>query len=289
MKSLLSKILLLALAAFASVALAAEPTAGELQNQLRYARNQVLELKKKYTDDHPMVREQKAKVAALEKQLADAGGHPEANDNVLRTFSIDFPGGTLGDFIGALSKIEGVSISIISTGDQSDFAIKLPPFALRNTNAIVAVQVLARLLEPRGIDLNPMMSDQNSGVAVLSRRESKLAPTRTAPSQFESFQLAPYLADQSIEDIVGAIHAGWELDPQHDAKALQLKFHPQTSILLVSGPREGLDLTMKIISQLKAARPDAQKTAEAKAAAERARLDREKTRPPNGAAAAEKK
>lgn len=170
-----------------------------------------------------------------------------------RQFSIDFPGGTVRDFLTAVSKNDGVSISIIAASDPADLGAPLPPFSLRNINTMTAEQVLARMLNARGYDLTLVSGDpySNSVVAVLSRIEKKPVVVRMPSSRFESFQLGPYLADQSIDDIVGAIRMAWELDPQHDPKALNLKFHPQTAILLMSGPPEGLELAMKIISQLK--------------------------------------
>jgi ribosome recycling factor len=117
-----------------------------------------------------------------------------------------------------------------------------------------------------------MPSDVNSVAVVLGRNEPA-RPRTPLPIDFESFQLAPYLRDQSIDDIVEAIRASWELNPRNDPNALRLKFHPPTSILLASGPRDALNMAGKIISQLKISHPDAQKTADAKAAADRARLE----------------
>ena len=257
MKFTLSKIALLSVALLLPAARAAESNPAALQTQLHSARAQLAELRQKFTDDHPRVAEQKAKIAALEKQIAEDPLKPtrEVLNMVMpraATFSIDFPGGSIRTFLAAASKIDGVSISIVSAGDASDLDTPLPPFSLRNTNAMVTLQVLGRLLSPRGFDLSTMEAGQNSAVAVLSRRStSRPRPVVPPADQFESFQLAPYLVDQTIDDIVGAIRAAWELNPEHDANQLKLKFHPATSILLASGPREGLDLTAKIISQLK--------------------------------------
>jgi hypothetical protein len=186
----------------------------------------------------------------LEKQVAEAVKTARSQMPApATTFSIDFPGGTIRHFLNAVSKIDGVSVNIIAD-EADDLTTPLPAFSLRNTNAQTVLQVLMRLLEARGFSLTPVGMEANSVSAVLARKKPS-PPQRSSPSQFESFQLAPYLADQSIDDIVGAIHAAWELDPQHDANALKLKFHPATSILLVSGPGEGLSTAAKIISQLK--------------------------------------
>jgi type II secretory pathway component GspD/PulD (secretin) len=194
----------------------------------------------------------------LEKQLAESVKAARAQMTPATTFNIDFPGGTIRDFLSAAAKIQGVSISIVSAGGPEDLETPLPPVSLRNTSPIITLQVLSRLLISRGYDLGVMDSGPNSAVAVLTPHEAPKPPKHESNSFFQSFQLAQYLTEQSIDDIVGAIRAAWELDPKHDPKALQLKFHPATSILLVSGPPEGLNVATQIVSQLK--RPNSNST-----------------------------
>ena len=252
MKSPALKFLLPALAMLTFAVQAAEPSPN-LANQLTEARAQLEVLKQKYSDQHPMVREQKAKIASLEQQLPKNTPATSSPESAQRTFSLDFPGGSLRAFLAAMAKIEGVSLSVIAAGEQSDLETQLPPFSLKNTTVMTTVQVLSRLLQPRGLDLSPMSSDP-SVVAVLSRRDApKPGAIRPPPTMFDSFPLGTYLAEQTIDDIVGAIRAGWELDPSHDKEALRLKFHPGTSILLVSGPPEAIQIAGKVISQLKGA------------------------------------
>jgi hypothetical protein len=258
MKSKLLRLSLLGCALFAYAVRGAESAPRPPQSPLAEARARLEELQKQFTEDNPRIIEQKAKIAELERRPV--------------TFSIDFPGGTISDFLDAVSNGKGVSLSIINAGDPADLATRLPEFSLRNTNLMTAIQVLSRLLEPRGFNLSMMPSDVNSVAVVLGRNEPA-RPRTPLPIDFESFQLAPYLRDQSIDDIVEAIRASWELNPRNDPNALRLKFHPPTSILLASGPRDALNMAGKIISQLKISHPDAQKTADAKAAADRARLE----------------
>jgi hypothetical protein len=169
------------------------------------------------------------------------------------TISVEFPGGSISKLIESIAKVDGVSLNLIPIGDASDFArVELPPFSLRNVKLFTVIEVLGTFLEPRGFALRPVGSGSpNSFVCMLRRIEPPAAPKRAAPAEFVSFQLAPYLAQQSVDDIVGAIRAGWELDPAHDRDALKLKFHPGTSVLLVSGPNDALRLTESIIRQLK--------------------------------------
>ena len=168
-------------------------------------------------------------------------------------FNVDFPGGPVSQLITALSKIEGVSLNIIGVDETADFSrVELPAFSLRNVNLITLTEVLRSFLEPRGFDLRPVggSPNPNSMVMMLKRIEAP-KPPKHPPTEFQSFRLSPFLEVQTVDDIVGAIRVGWELDPAHDPKALNLKYHPGTSILLVSGPSDALRVTESVVRQLK--------------------------------------
>lgn len=169
--------------------------------------------------------------------------------------SIDFPGGSLKQFLDAFPKEkEPFSFTVIGAGDASDFTVGLPAFSLHNAKLETVFGVVRRLLDSKGYELTDTDSGSrrivNSVVGVLSRRDVPHAAQHVPPTLFDSFPLAAALADHSIDDIVGAIRAGWELDPAHDANALRLKFHPPTSILLVSGPPDALMVAAKVVAQL---------------------------------------
>jgi hypothetical protein len=171
--------------------------------------------------------------------------------------SIQSRGGSLREFIAAASSSEEVSLSLFNAGDPGDLETQLPAFNLQNANWGTVIEVLSNFLATRGLQLrhaggdNPNPSEARSVVCVLRRVEAPIAEKRVVPTVFESFPVGQYLSEQSIDEIVGAIRAGWELDPAHDKDALKLKFHQPTAILLVSGPPEATFITGKIISQLK--------------------------------------
>lgn len=168
--------------------------------------------------------------------------------------SFDFSGGSLKKLLSVIGKASDVSLSIISS-DPSGLDAQLPPFALHNASLQTIVSVLTQLLDPRGYNLkfagDP--SQANSVVCVLTKVAEPQRPNEVYPIQFASFPIGAYLNDQSVDDIVGAIRAGWELNPAHDKDVLRLKFHQPTAILLVSGPAEATSMAGKIISQLRGA------------------------------------
>ena len=203
--------------------------------ELIAARAELVRLQQRYLEKHPLVVDQRQKIETLEKMSP-------------WVFSIDFPGGSLKSFLNAMAKADVVSFTVISAGDQADLETPLPPFALRNANPVTISEVLHNLLEPRGLSLKSNGDMFQNVVGVLTRPVSD--SKSLSPTQFESFSLNYQLADQSIDDIVATIREGWELDPAHDKNALRLKFHPATSILLVSGPPAAIQVAARVISQL---------------------------------------
>jgi hypothetical protein len=165
----------------------------------------------------------------------------------IKLINLDFPGGTVAQFVEAVTKPDNGPFNII--GEKEEMEVQLPPFSLRNVEFNALFTALSVLLHQRGLNLTV----GGPGLSVLSKDENLRRfpvpdPTRSA---FESFQLAPYLAEQSVDDIVGAIHTAWELDPTHDRNALRLKFHPPTSVLLVAGPPDAITLTRNVLGQIK--------------------------------------
>jgi hypothetical protein len=166
--------------------------------------------------------------------------------------TVDFGGGTVADFVTAASKSGGASFNLI--GEKADLATTLPSFSLRDVEPSSVAGALNLLLSQKGLSIT-----QTGGAFVLMRGNPQVARESAV---FESFQLAPYLEKQSIDDIVGAIRTAWDLNPANKADALQLKYHPATSLLLVSGSRDAINTTVKVVAALK--RAPAAKVAEDK-------------------------
>ena len=168
-----------------------------------------------------------------------------------RLISLDFPGGSLSKFIEMVTENRAVSFNIIGAGNPADFAVVLPPFSLRNAELHAVANVLTSLLEPRFFSLRIAGATPDSITCVLTPifRVTETAPK--ASNEFASFQLAPYLGAQSVDEIVAAIRAAWELDPANTPELLRVKFHPGTAILLVSAPPQGISMARDIIVNLR--------------------------------------
>lgn len=179
------------------------------------------------------------------KKAAPPQGDPRGSTIAFRPgqnrLNLNFTGGTVADLVALLNKLDAPGFNLM--GEREDMAAPLPAFSLREVSPGAFAMALKQLLEPRGLTV---MAEQNEMFVL--RKTSTLRAAE--PTMFESFQLAPFLGEQSIEDIVAAIRTAWELNPQNKPEALQLKFHPPTKLLLVSGTPMATMVASKVISTL---------------------------------------
>ncbi len=169
-----------------------------------------------------------------------------------KLLTIDFPGGSFEKLTSMIANADGPSFNVI--GEKADMNAILPRFSVRNVDASDLANALNTLLvTQRGLAL------MSAGPSVYTLFKPNPAGKLTT---FASYQLAPYLKEQSVDDITAAIREAWQLNPSHDEKDLQLKYHPPTTLLLVAGSNEAVGVAERVIHSLK---PLAPKTAEAEA------------------------
>lgn len=127
-----------------------------------------------------------------------------------KMLNLDFPGGPLGALVALMSR-DNSGFNVV--GEKADLNVELPPFVLRNANPAAVANAVGGILMPRGYVLQSAGGIAVGQLPVYYLR--KLMPNEIQPglSQFQSFQLGPYLEQQSVDDIVGAIRAAWELCP----------------------------------------------------------------------------
>jgi hypothetical protein len=255
--------LLVVLVILATAARAATPPDSP---ELVEARAKLLELfQRNMTDEDTPVKQQRAKITALEYiAAARAGG---TADSPYKTVSVEFPGGTVAALVAAIEKAGG-GLNLIAEAD--DLRVQMPPFTIRNADSGSLATALDGLLRTRGYILQgtPRTQSQAAAVYVL-RKMQQYERTNANDSRFQSFQLGPYLEFQTVDDIVGAVHTMWALDPMRSPDALRVKFHPPTGILLVSGPSEGIQMVEIILRQLRRSSEQAPRPNPAAAPAEK--------------------
>jgi hypothetical protein len=201
------------------------------------------------TDNDNQVKQLRAKISALEYVAAARAA--SGGDSTPKSITIDFPGGPASALVAALAKSDRESgFNVI--GEKADLAIELPAFSVRNADPNALAYALNGILQPRGYVLAPSVRTAIAQANVFTlRKQSPYEMDHRAQGDLQSFQLAPYLTNQSVDDIVSAIRTAWELDPARAPTALRLKFHPPTGILLVSAPRDGIAIVMTVLKELR--------------------------------------
>jgi hypothetical protein len=174
---------------------------------------------------------------------------PVTKPNVI---SVDFSGGTIAEFVALVAKSGGPSFNLI--GEKADFAHVLPPFSVRDADIAAVANALNILLASKGLAI--ISSGGGGGVYALMKGNAPVPTAGRDPVLFDTFQLAPFLANQSVDDIVDAIRGAWELNPANKADALKIKYHPQTTLLLVSGNQAAINVASKVIDNLKRVPPE---------------------------------
>lgn len=212
------------------------------------------------TDDDAAVKRMKAEIARLEYISVN---RPARGETPGPLFSVDFPGGSVSALLALLAK-SGPDAGLNIVGEKSDLVVELPPLSVRNTDAAAFASALDGILRSRSYTLEsnrrPTAPNQAPVYVLRKMTTYEISGGRGSNNPFSAYQLAPYTESQSIDDIIGAIRAAWELDPQHSPDAMRLKYHPPTGILLVSCPPDGLNLVGRVLNELRRAAPPAPKS-----------------------------
>jgi hypothetical protein len=171
-------------------------------------------------------------------------------------FAVRSEGGPLRELLAEMGRDKEINLSVINAGDSSDLDLVLPAFELRNANWSMLIEVLSNFVATRGLLLKLAGSDYPNldlakTVLCVMRRNEAPEARRSSDSAFESFQLADYIhRAQTVDVVVDAIRGGWALVPGSDQAALRIKFHPETKLLLVSGPASATQVARQIVAGL---------------------------------------
>jgi hypothetical protein len=174
-----------------------------------------------------------------------------------KRIDLHFKGGTPRDLIAAMGAALGKEVNAV-IGDEGA-KVKLPEFRVRNATVADIFEALGRISKrsvkvPLGggsyqqqIVQSQFLRVDNTGDDTLWSFVSNEAEVAEAlekevlqKRQLQHFQLGEYLSDRlTIEDITTALQTGWEMVGAKEMP--DLKFHPQTGILIVAGDPKLLD------------------------------------------------
>jgi len=187
----------------------------------------------------------------------------EASPGDTLRFDLDFPGGTVGEFVKAVGKARGTPINVVIPEDL--MMVTVPEMRMANVDAASLLEAASSAL------LRPVMHPDRSlgrglvAVSELRQEGYNFQPVARGVWTFKQiggpppeipisqsvvfFSLEPYLDRYSIDDIITVIEAGNQLRP--DSKPLSLKFHKETKLLVVRGTSEDLDMVKGALIELR--------------------------------------
>lgn len=201
--------------------------------------------------------------AAMQARIQQEAQRREEAD-AARQVSVNFPGGTIGQYIEALRKASPGGVANIVASDRSS-KVPISAINLKSVEIGVAVGAIpAAYSGPRGAwHIEPVLPAgyQRTGVDSSSLTYSvdfeTLSDFRRDDLKVESFSLGRLLnptgsskPDSDPKVVLTAIDTGLHLliaegDPQPE-----LKFHPDSTLLFVRGTSAEVDLVKSVISRM---------------------------------------
>ncbi|MBN8247279.1 MAG: hypothetical protein J0L84_07530 [Verrucomicrobia bacterium] len=176
-------------------------------------------------------------------------------------FDLDFPGGTVVEFVEAVSKARGTLVNVLIPEELK--LVMIPEMKMSQVDARSLLQATSTALArtkrraqsvPGG---STFYERQSVGYTFQPVAEGVWTfatvgdsdDERPAAQSVVFFSLEPYLGQYSIDDIITVIEAGNQLRP--NTKPLSLKFHKETQLLVVRGTPEDLNIVKGALSELR--------------------------------------
>ncbi|MBX3732332.1 MAG: hypothetical protein KF791_07025 [Verrucomicrobiae bacterium] len=224
----------------------------------------------------PIVAQQPVPVAAANPP-PPAFPSPNADPSAIR-FNLSFPGGTVVEFVSAVSKARGTPVNVVILPDDSQTMI--PPLNMhqvdvptlfaavtqassKSNQRYVALgrgaSQMQKVMEGFGFQATQTGTSETPEVWVLRvfRPPPEAIPDEPViavepvrePETVRFFNLESLLTHLTIDDITTVLSAGNELRT-NGKERLNLKFHKETQLLIVRGTREELAMVEEALRML---------------------------------------
>lgn len=155
--------------------------------------------------------------------------------------SVDFAGGTIGEYVDAVKK-EADSLNLIVT--ESAKELKLPKIALKNVPVNIAVKCIEQCFDPNKTIVR--VGGEVQGVQFI---QAEIVST----NQVEVLNVRHLISDnkneKEKENFLAAVETGLQMQSE-TTQNLKIKFHEETGLLFLSGDRSEISLVQKIVSEL---------------------------------------
>ncbi|MHC4942736.1 MAG: hypothetical protein ACYTG7_06915 [Planctomycetota bacterium] len=191
-------------------------------------------------------------LSAQEKQPTAA---PRMPPPLEQSIDVDFPGGTIPELLKTIEITNGIKPNVVVSEKASK--VTLPAFTLRSVSLLEAIRALEGLREIGSLVLE--VKNLND-VLIVSTVDVGPPPKKTPPRDIRVFDVSSILTeDCSIEDIVTTITTAWDMRSKTMAHDAELKYHPETKLLIAVGTREDLNLVHNVLVELLSAKERARK------------------------------
>lgn len=170
--------------------------------------------------------------------LAQATVVAQQSEDEEQVYSIEFPGGTIGEYVGLVRAIHDNSqpLNVVVTESAENF--RLP-----SVNAQTTLEGVLGVIEGCSTEANSVNVDtDNSGEVYIIRVEYQ------EPIRFDVTSVKALLNDIPKESLLSAVEIGLEM--QGPGANVSLKLHEETGLLFVKGPESSVELVQTIIDQL---------------------------------------
>ena len=176
-------------------------------------------------------------------------------------FDLEFRGGTPRELVSAIQKATGREINVIIP--KEDENIEIPSMKFKSVTVPDLFKAISLASQKQefvgGTIFNTYYSFDTEGHGEDAIYYFKSNKPRPAQEFCKFYQLGEYLQNYSIEDITTAIQTGWKMLGVKSTP--QLKFHPETKLLIAVGPVEQLRTINDVLQELKSAPPSVKKDA----------------------------
>jgi cell division protein FtsB len=166
-----------------------------------------------------------------------------SRNQVIPSFDIDFPGGTLDELLKVIEGKIGTKTNVIASKDA--LAAVLPAFSLRQVNTKDVLQAMEKLVVLK----DKKMHIASSGPVITVHLRGY--PTRTVPKWTRVHDLRDLLGEGNykVADIVTAVETAWGMGAKE--RTAQLKFHDETKLLIAMGTEFELDIIDRVLTELR--------------------------------------
>ena len=191
------------------------------------------------------------------------GGPASGGGSEEERFNLSFPGGGPKELVAAIEQATGRPLNAIVATDYE--GVRLPPMEVRGVTAASLFEALGAASQNSSavatngwVLINYGFATRNPGSGTNAvwyfycSRQRENQPRRYC----RFYQLGDFLKDYKVEDITTAIQTGWRLLGIKSPP--ELKFHPETKLLIAVGDGDDLDTIEAVLRQLRqSAKPPA--------------------------------